>query len=154
MAGRVGIPILFLLVFYLQPILQFASFISLVPGRDTQGFFGWDDTQAFIDRVLPFSFPMMHMFLQYFATLMSTFLHQATYLWITTQFLGILVLRQALSPKLRSFTRKHGRWRHQRFFPSVFLLLSSIAVSSTQLAHALQFPPGRVIRLVLNQRLL
>ena len=139
------LPILVLLVFHLQPILHFA-FMSFLPGRDTQDLLHFNDYSAVYDNLLPFLIPWMHVAEYFLSTIAFIGWRHLSYMWILFQFLCVIILRQGLPPKLQSFTRKHGRWKHFRFFPTQFLLLSSVAVQGSHVAHALQFPPGRVLR--------
>ena len=50
---------------------------------------------------------------------------------------------------IHRFARKHGRWRHRKFFPACFMLLSTAALPPLQVISALSFS-GRAIRHVLK----
>ena len=90
------------------------------------------------------AFPMQHWFA---APAFQLLLHCMSLTGRGSLLLVTSVLVYLLTPVLRVFrdhTRKRGRWRHRRYFPRTFLLLSSVALSHTQVIHALLCPPGRV----------
>ena len=109
------------------------------------------DARFFYESLLPLANPMIYSLLGFLATLTSAAHNLVSYYWVLLLFVGVMILRQGLTQKLRLFTRKHGRWRHRKFFPSLFLLLSSVSVNYSQLAHALQLSSGRVLRMVFNR---
>ena len=150
---RSALTILFCFFVYLQPVLLSVAIIPLFPGRDTQDdlsstLLSFDDSTNIAFRFLPFLLPCWIGFLQASAISIRFFKQQAMNYWFSTLLYSTILLRIALPSELRHFTRKHGRWRHSKFFPATFLLLSSVSLNHFHLTTALQWSPGRALRRV------
>ena len=132
----VGRALLFMLC--LQPILLPFFILSLFPGRDTQDLF-----QVDIECTYYFGHLYASMFMTVMATLFSGFLQTGRACLLFLFSLLFSALSQAPSLSFHRFMRKHGRWKHSKFFPSCFLLLSSVSLSPIQVTTAWLCQPGR-----------
>ena len=127
----------------LQPILLLLMFIHLRPGRDTQ-----DMTTYFAHTLLdPCAECVSTMLFQAFVAC-SVLIWQAgrASFWTIATGIAYILYRSTFPSEFLRFTRKHGRWRHFRFYPACFLLLSHVVLTPTQFATALIHQPGRVVR--------
>ena len=122
---------------FLQPFLFLLTFFLVLPGRDTQ------DAFFVLDR--DFWSCMAAVPLQFLCPVFDVLLSALHSVFCVLRVLASLFLggiHHALIPTARhSHVRKHGRWRHFRFFPRCCLLLSSVMPCHHQVPSALSFSP-------------
>ena len=125
---------------YLQPLFFIFLLHVLCPGRETQG------TTFYFDDVdfSPFVMIFFQLMAPWFMIIPSTILSMASSALSAS---GSTIRYALLQDHLRH-ARKHGRWRHRKFYPSCFMLLSSVALSPMQSIAALSWAPGRAVRAV------
>jgi len=134
------------LLLCLQPILLLHTLFISFPGRETQDNF-------LIDQA-----PVMYSALSYYVgiTLQDLLFYACRCIFEAGRVLCMqygsllfLLIQQAwLGWALRRHLRKHGRWRHRKFYPAVFYLLSSVSLNFTQVSHALVYPPAGRARFI------
>ena len=148
---------------FLQPILFVYTILSTIPGRDTQDTapstvdstiiddFVLDSPplvpqDSFFNDYTPLSDLYYWMFLSVFTPWLSSLIgclqtgRAFLYVMSSLFLLGLILL---LPRGKFNFTRKHGRWRYKRFFPSCFLLLSCVSLDFSQVTCAIALQPGR-----------
>ena len=124
-------------MWYLQPIFLLLYLLIRSPGRDTQVDFQQpEDFVLLWDAVLPFVSLLLTMGTGWILDAGRVLL--ACALWHLFNLYDF-----AMMDRISSFTRKYGRWKHRRFFPRCFLLLSSATVSAFQVPYAMAYAPGR-----------
>ena len=121
MVGRV----LLFLSMCLQPIPSII-FLMCNPGRETQDLF-------------------LYMI---FAQALAALLWQTGRVYICLFFLLLYDFLAPITRPFRRHHRKHGRWKFRQFYPSTFLLLSSVALSHTATIEALSLHVSRSIRVL------
>ena len=129
-----------MLLQFLQPIFLLSFLFLCFPGRDTQDTYFNDEGMytAFLSAVL---LPSVRLLLDFIVPLLrssatcifSLVLVLLGYFWLT-----------AIPSKAHRFVRKHGRWRHSKFFPAVYLLYSSVAILNPGLGQALTYSTNRI----------
>ena len=136
MTGRV-LPLLWQ---FLQPILFLLCFLSVTPGRDTQGsFFTVEDC---VDHPAALSDTFTLILLPILASCFSWICQtgRVWFFWLLSY--AILLACMSSSQVPFHFVHKHGQWRFKKFFPSAFLLLSSVSLTSLQVVSALTGSPS------------
>ena len=110
----------------------------LCPGRDTQ-----DDGLLFYivslygTKILALLSALLHGFRARCAYWAYLFFEVVTGYFVTL----------VQGSRVDAFERKHGRWKHSKFYPSCFMLLSLVAIQACQVPVALSNQTGQAWRL-------